>query len=301
MNHIQQKQTADDIGYKACESLIEEALTTPKPGLVDQNNNGAHTDMCLETFLDSACALKPYFSHCAYLGMTFYTSEKNREDDALPVLFNQLRPLGLEAEAVMYEVTKGVNTHKGAIFSLGLFCCALGVLISKQNFSPDSPVILPPSDRMELSRLCRKMTVHLLDDFTRRDLQETHGLGLHKTQKIYGIRGEACAGYPSIFQTGYPIFTAYKKQGLPRQSAGACTLLHLICITEDTNIISRSGYDQLLRIQAQLRTFLRQASPDDILAVLPQIDKQFIQMNISPGGCADLLALIYFLDSIFQR
>ena len=300
MNPIQQKQTARYIGYQACQSLIEEAMTTPKPGLVDQNNNGSHTDMCLQTFLDSACALHPYFTRCAHMGMTFYTSEKTRGKDFLPILFNRLRPLGLEAEAIMYDVTKGVNTHKGAIFSLGLFCCALGVLITEQNCPPNKQGIRLPSHWIELSRLCREMTIHLLDDFKRTDLQNTHGLGLHRTQQIHGIRGEACAGYPSIFQIGYPVFRAYKKQGLHRQSAGACTLLHLICITEDTNIISRSGYDQLLRIQAQLHTFLCQASPDDILAVLPQIDTQFIQMNISPGGCADLLALIYFLDAIFQ-
>ena len=83
--------------------------------------------------------------------MTFYTSEKTRGKDFLPILFNRLRPLGLETEAIMYDVTKGVNTHKGAIFSLGLFCCALGVLITEQNCPPNKQGIRLPSHWIELS------------------------------------------------------------------------------------------------------------------------------------------------------
>ena len=112
----------------ASESLIKEVLTTPKPGLVDRDNNGSHTDMNAESFIKSAIALNKYFSLCVGLGQD--TSKEKPEDS-----FPPLRRLGLEAEKEMYAATGGVNTHKGAIYSIGILLCATGRL-----WTPELPV-----------------------------------------------------------------------------------------------------------------------------------------------------------------
>ena len=100
------------IGETAQRALLNEALTTPKPGLVDRENSGAHRDMDLFSFAGSACTLRSYFEDCAGIG-------------AEGADFMRLRYAGLEAEDKMFAAAK-VNTHKGAIFSLGILCCAAG-------------------------------------------------------------------------------------------------------------------------------------------------------------------------------
>lgn len=270
------------IGQMAYQSLIEEVETTPKPGLVDKNNTGAHTDMTLETFYASAASLRPFFTQCAKKGMEW----NNSDPCSLPELFRQLRPMGVEAEQQMFAATSGVNTHKGAIFSMGLFCCATG--LSLHQFYPFSP--------KTLSFLCRQMTRDLMDDFNRKDLSTTHGKHSYINYQITGIRGEAALGFPSVFTTGWPVYKTYKKQGFSRQTAGACTLLHLIGSIDDTNIISRSNIKTLRQIHTRVQNFLKKATAQDILSILPEMDQKFIRRGISPGGCADLLALIYFLD-----
>lgn len=95
--------------------------TTPKPGLVDRRNSGSHTDMDSFTFMSSAAALYPYFEACAKVG-------RETMDRPAPETFAALRPLGCEAEGEMLDATGGVNTHKGAVFSIGITCAALGRL-----------------------------------------------------------------------------------------------------------------------------------------------------------------------------
>ena len=112
-NHI-----AEDIGKKAYCALLEEVYTTPKPGLVDLYSNGAHSDMDVHTFERSAQALYPWFVQMAMQGYSFFGTPEE--------LFLEIRKTGLEAEKAMYTATNGVNTHKGLIFTLGIFCAAAG-------------------------------------------------------------------------------------------------------------------------------------------------------------------------------
>lgn len=282
--HFEKEHSAAEwIADLARDSLILEVYTTPKPGLVDMDNNGSHRDMDLQLFLRSARALHPYFLQCAEAGL--------KESAKASELLSDLRPLGIRAEQRMYAVTGGVNTHKGAVFSMGIFCAAAGLLCRPAAEKDPSSVF---------SDTCREICHGILGelDLPVHGRALSHGENLYRKAGITGIRGEAAAGYPTVFSYGYPIFRAYLNSGLSRTQAGACTLLHLISQTEDTNIVSRSSLKTLRRLQKKLSTFLHSASADDILLALPKIDKEFIRLNISPGGCADLLALIYFLDGM---
>ena len=112
------KSIAEDIGTKAYYALLEEVYTTPKPGLVDLYSCGAHTDMNVQTFEKSAEALRPWFIRMAAQG---YLLTCTRED-----LFVEIRKTGILAEKAMFHATGNVNTHKGMIFTLGIFCAAAG-------------------------------------------------------------------------------------------------------------------------------------------------------------------------------
>ena len=109
---------AESIGRMAYQALLEEVYTVPKPGLVDPYSCGAHTDMDVQTFERSAEALYPWFVRMAYQG---YQLTCTPED-----LFREIRKTGMLAEEAMYRATGHVNTHKGMIFTLGIFSAAAG-------------------------------------------------------------------------------------------------------------------------------------------------------------------------------
>ena len=104
---------ADTLAQAAYDSLIAELETTPKPGLVDLNNNGAHKDMDEAMLRNSAAALLPYFRDAALLGMQGCNMK-------------ELRSRGIEADREMFEATGGVNTHKGMVYSMGLLLAGMG-------------------------------------------------------------------------------------------------------------------------------------------------------------------------------
>ena len=278
MTEAENPEMIRKIAQAAYHSLILEVCTTPKPGLVDRRNNGAHRDMDLALFRRSAASLRPYFLACVKAGYAL-------DVPVTALLPERLRPLGLAAEQEMFRVTGGVNTHKGAIFSLGIFCCAAGILLRYPK-DPDFSLILPS--------ICSVLT----EDFLHVEptAPATHGERLYLQYGITGIRGEAIHGFPSVFRVALPAYRNYRSEGLPRMDAGACTLLHLICVVEDTNLIFRSDYSTYLSIRQKTADFLRNASAADILSVLPEMDSVFIRKNLSPGGSADLLSLVYFLD-----
>ena len=271
-----QEAISSQIGTLAEESLRLEVLTTPKPGLVDQNNCGSHKDMDLPMFLASAQALKPYFVDCAQIG---------RETADLPPeeTFSRLRTAGLEAEQAMFAVTGGVNTHKGAIFTLGLLCGAAG---RTWNWQPES-----------LLAEVQAMTKGLLErDFAPLTAQtaRTAGQQLFAAHGITGVRGQAEAGFPSILQAGLPILEAGLAQGLALNDAGCAALLHILAATDDTNMIARSDLATAAAVKVQIAKLLA-AAPYPRQDALLTLDKEFIEKNLSPGGSADLLAATYFL------
>lgn len=254
------------IADAAVEALIEEVRTTPKPGLVDLRNNGSHTDMDVPLFLASAESLRPYFTYCAAIGADF----------------PRLREAGIEAEQTMYAVTGGVNTHKGAIYTLGILCAAVGAL---WHTSPKVEDVLS---------LC----ADIAGDAARHDLEhldsDTAGLRLYRKYGIPGIRGEMAAGLPSVQNIALPVFHAALAKGRSHNDAGAMTLLHLIANVRDTNLYHRGGPDGAIWAAKAAKELL----PCPTREQLEALDDAFIARNLSPGGCADLLAATYFLDTI---
>lgn len=279
-------QYARHISSLSMAALLYEVAATPKPGLVDRDNQGAHRDMDFYTFQSSAVSLNQFFEEFTLLGI----QNRFRPPEQVLAL---IRPVGIQAEEVMMAATGGVNTHKGMIFSLGIFCCVLGYLKGNQI----------PFSQEAFTETCRKMTCRVLEDFEgiTPDNAKTPGERLYALHGITGIRGEASKGYPTVFQVALPAFRGYKSQGLSPNDAGILTLLHIIAGFEDTNIIARSDYETMTQIRCQIQELLDSGLEHrDYISIIRKLDQEFIQKNISPGGSADILALTYFMDSLFM-
>lgn len=272
------RELCEYVAARAYFALQQEVSTTPKPGLVDRNNRGSHHDMGPREFFASAVALRPFF--CRFAEAGFLNRDASPEDT-----FQQLRGIGLEAEAAMYKATHGVNTHKGAIFSLGLLCAACG-RIDPYAWTPEN--LLRECANMAAG-ICRK-------DFAgvTTERAKTSGEKLFALYGITGVRGQAEEGFPAVLNVGLPIFREGLKRGLSENDAGAVTLLHLLAATDDTNLISRSDRQTQLAVKEQVAKILDH-NPFPALTDIEELDREFILKNLSPGGSADLLALTIFL------
>lgn len=262
--------TPETIGKLAREALEREVLLTPKPGLVDAHNNGAHKDMDKQTFLRSAAALEPWFQGMAERGRVSPSEPPAR-------LLAALRPMGMEAEKEMYAATNGVNTHKGALFSLGLLCAACGRL-QAQNRPLTAETLCDTAAQMTAGITQREM-----------DGNHTHGLRVHAAYGAKGVRGEAESGFLSVRELALPY--------LEQENGPYLALLSLISRVRDTNVLHRAGEEGLCWLQSRAGALLTDFS----LSGLEGLDRQCIEKNISPGGCADLLAIAFFLEAVSQR
>ena len=272
---------------QAQRALLYEVAITPKPGLVDRANAGAHADMDIFTFIDSACTLREYFEACTRIGLDY--RNKNPQD-----CFDALRTPGLMAEAAMKRATGGVNTHKGAIFSLGIYCAALGMGYDGNG-----------SDVQQALVRCGEMTrERMAQELKRIEAQEarTFGEAIYKKSRIGGVRAEAASGFAAVRETSLPMLHAALAAGLGLNDAGLCALVSLMARTQDTNAVCRGGEKLAERLRESAQTlnariaclleegrlahqmeFIRQA--------LTRWDEALTERHISPGGCADLLAL----------
>ena len=300
----------------ARKSLTDEVSATPKPGLVDRLDNGAHRDMCCETFLKSAEAVAPYIKTMAEQGIRFsrQTADEGGNEQELSLLFSRIRKTGLLAETAMFDATGGVNTHKGIIFSMGILAASAGFLFGQNGLK------LPSLDLSELlslaGKLCQK---EIKEDFSaleqRRQQADaksgtenvhfSHGEKLYLAYGCRGIRGEASDGFPALSSVSIEAFSS-ALEALGEQTEisqevwnRAClqTLLSLMAQVEDTNVIHRGGMEAALYVREQAQKALLDggAVADGWQERLSSMNQDFIEKNISPGGCADLLALTVFL------
>lgn len=261
----------EDIRTCAVRALLHEAVTTPKPGLVDAENTGAHDDMDLATFRRSIIALGPYFLQCARIGAA----------GADP---RALQQAGVEAEQTMLAAV-GVNTHKGAIFSLGILCCAAAQ--AGRGASGD-----------EILRHAAALGQVYLADMTAACPGRTGGEQQYLRYGLTGARGEAAAGFPSVREIALPAYEAALQAGKSWEDAGLHALLHLIARVQDSNIIRRAGMAGQQWASAQAQTLLDAGYIRDDLRLM---NDRFVARNISPGGSADLLACTYFLHDLTTR
>ena len=261
----------------ACQALLYEVAITPKPGLVDRENSGSHRDMDFFTFQASAAALQPYFAQCVRIG---------RQGGAPEETLRALRLPGKLAEAEMRRATVGVNTHKGAIFSMGILCGALGRLDRESWGNPDR--ILD-----ECAAMAKGIVSEDYRDLTP-ETAKTAGQKLYLRYGITGVRGQAEAGFPAVREAGLPTLEAALAAGKNINEASCAALLALLVHPADTNMIHRGGFDGMQQATLEVREILdRENFPSR--ETLESLDKRFIEKNLSPGGSADLLALTLFL------
>ena len=275
-------ETAAELAVRA---LLFEAAATPKPGLVDRNNSGSHRDMDIFTFISSAGALRPYFKACVLAGM-------DTKDEAAPATFRKLQVLGRRAEGEMLAATDGVNTHKGAIFSLGILCGALGRLPRELWKEPER---LLAECAAETCGLTKAYFPHLTAENAR-----TAGEKLYVRHGIRGVRGQAEDGFPAVLRYGLPVLEEGLTVGLSLNDAGCAALLHMMVHETDTNMIKRSDLATYDKVINEVRGILEKnkfPGPE----MLAALDERFIAMNLSPGGTADLLAMTYFLHFLTGR
>lgn len=265
--------------------LQGEVDATPKPGLVDKDNAGAHNDMDWHTFAASTDAIVPHLRKMAEKGWDW---EGTGEE-----LFAALRPMGAAAEKAMFRATGNVNTHKGIIFSLGLVTSFTLWLLARTG-TVDS--------EKTLATIAEAVTPLLERDFAKIDPYHphTHGEILYVQHGCRGIRGEAMDGFPAVRDIALPALRKFREEGRPDNEAYIQTLLLLLAQVEDTNILSRSDAETLQQAQQDAKAVLEKGgafTPEGIQAVW-DLNEKFVKQNISPGGCADLLILAIFMEKM---
>ena len=269
----------------AVRALLYEVAVTPKPGLVDRANSGSHQDMDIFTFLSSASGLWPYFEECVRMG-------RQTAFESAPETLAALRFDGKQAECDMRRATGNVNTHKGAIYSMGLLCGALGRLDREAWAQPE--LVLKEVAAMAAGSVKREL------GGVAQNTAKTAGERIYALYGVAGVRSDAERGFPSVLHHGLPVLEAGLAQGRSPDEAGAAALLAIIAHTADTNIISRTGIEGQKAASSVLRFLLEKRTyPDQ--ATLEALDRAYIAQNLSPGGSADLLALCWMLHFLKEE
>lgn len=270
------------IAHLATQALQAELDTTPKPGLVDKDNNGAHRDMDYALMQRSIDTLHPYFVKLALLGCA----------DALPT-HTSIRDIGIEAEKAMLSATNGVNTHKGALFSMGL--AVVAAAHEERKIAANEEQILKERNGGEDVLVSLQTTIKALAaSFP--DTNGTHGskakLLSKGTTAIKGALDNAREGYEMLFAEWLPFYIERRKE----RDAHTLhkTLLRIMCDLDDTNVIYRTDLATAEEVKQEARALLDNFSK----TALKDMDRHYTTRNISPGGAADMLSLTIFIGSI---
>lgn len=279
------------IAALATYSAIYEVSLSPKPGLVDRYDNGAHKDMNFYHFIDSAFALNPHFENYLKIGYEFVEQDIGK-------LFNLLRQEGLIAEKSMFKATGNINTHKGLNFAFALILGAIGLYMQKKNTIDyfDYTVILD---------YVRQMAEPLiLKDFEGITLNnaKTYGEKLYAKHGLLGPRGEAATGYAYLKNEILPYIFKRKALGIDHETIYLEVLVQLMSNIEDGNLIHRGGIEAWQQVQKEAQTLY--SSEEDIQSFrnrLIQYNEVLIKRHLSPGGAADLLCLSIFLVKLSEK
>lgn len=258
-------------------SLHAELILYPKPGLVSLVDNGSHSDMNAATFLRSLFALRHYFAAICRAG-------------ANGAPFAELRRLGIAAERRMLAATGGVNTHRGAIFSIGLLCAAYGLARAR-----GTPVNAASLRALLLLEWGGPLAVH-----AQPAAQDSHGQAVARRHAAGGAREEAALGLPSVFEVGLPALRATLLAGRGMRAARIDALFALMAQVGDTNVLYRGGADGAALVRRTARDFVDAggtASADWMASALAA-HQAFVARRLSPGGAADLLAATCFVHGI---
>lgn len=265
-----------EVALRAVRSLYHELTLYPKPGLVSLVDNGSHTDMNAVTFMRSLFSLRHYYARICHAGY-----------DGAP--FAELKRLGIAAEQRMLAATKGVNTHRGAIFALGLLCAAMGrVRALRMAMTP--------------AALRTVLLLHWGEELAAHTHAggSSNGLQAAARHAASGAREEGALGLPSVFEVGLPALHATLASGGPMLHARVDAIFALMANISDTNIYHRGGTAGADTVQHAARQFLQQggtANPQWKERAL-ECHRHFVAQGLSPGGAADLLAATCLVHSL---
>ncbi|WP_082422795.1 triphosphoribosyl-dephospho-CoA synthase [Pseudomonas sp. NBRC 111131] len=271
--NLQPLPLADRLADLAVEALIDEADLSPKPGLVDRRSSGAHSDMSLALMQASALALWPCLRHMAEAAQA--------HGQVSLALRATLGRIGREGEAAMLATTAGVNTHRGAIWALGL-------LVAAQALDAQAE---PAAVAARAGRIA------LFDDPAAIP-QDSHGTQVRRRYGASGAREQAQQGFPAVIDHGLPQLRRSRAAGASENHARLDALLAIMAALSDTCVLWRAGPQGLQAVQTGARDVLvvgGSASLDGRRR-LRLLDAQLLQLNASSGGAADLLAACLFLD-----
>ncbi len=270
------------VAHLATRALKAELNTTPKPGLVDTHDSGAHRDMDHALMMRSIRAMHPYFVRLATLG--YDSPQLPAHDDIVRI--------GIEAEKAMFNSTGGVNTYKGALFSMGLAVTAATYIIGRGEVATTThgKEYVPNS-------LLSTTIIQLANGFP--DTCGTHGSRAKQLAqagcKLKSALDNAREGYSQLFGEWLPFYETRIKGD--DSYVKHKTLLRIMCDLDDTNIVYRTDYATMQQVKTQARHLLEDFSE----AGIDDLNRDFVSRNISPGGSADMLALVVFLFGITRK
>lgn len=259
----------------AISALWLEVITYPKPGLVSLVDNGSHRDMSASTFLRSAMSLRFFFEAAASAGMIGCT-------------FSTLQRLGMAAETRMLRTTSGVNTHRGAIFSLGLLAAAAGWHLAKNAAAPETAI-----GEIVRERWGEELALH-------QRVPHSNGSRVSARHGTGGALAEALAGFPSVFFVALPAYRSVLAAGGSSNQARVQAFFALLAQLNDTNLLHRGGAAGLAYSRNAAATFLGNGgvlSPEWRKSAIA-VHQECCKRGLSPGGSADLLAACVFIHSL---
>jgi triphosphoribosyl-dephospho-CoA synthase len=272
-------QFACSVSRAAIRALHAEVMLDPKPGLVTCASDGSHRDMNAALFVRSLFALRHYFARIARAG-----------EQGAP--FDGLRRLGLEAECAMSRATCGVNTHRGAIFTLGLLAAAAGALHAQRK-SIDANALCTTVSRVYGASILA----------SRADARASHGTTASAAYGIAGAREVAADGFRVLRDHAMPAFESALACGVSRELAAVQTLFSIMSVLDDTNLFHRGGRAGVAFVKRECTVFLAQGGvfAPDWRHRARSLDAAFVQRNLSPGGAADMLSATLFIHALQSR
>ncbi len=268
------REFAEHLAELARQALVAEAELTPKPGLVDRRGAGSHSDLSLDLMRRSASAIAPYFADMAVASHAMSFG---------PALRTEVATIGRAAESAMLQATNGSNSHKGAIWVLGLLVTAAG---QRVDSNPEAIA----QDAGFLAQLPDRAQPQLV----------SHGDFVKARYGATGARGEAYAGFPHVVHVGLPALRAARKRGCTETNSRLSALLSIMVRLEDTCVLYRGGAEGLATVQKGAADALFAGGPGSVTGdeAMWRLDHELVTRRVSPGGSADLLAATLFLDAL---
>ncbi|HBZ94039.1 MAG TPA: triphosphoribosyl-dephospho-CoA synthase, partial [Pseudomonas sp.] len=242
-----------------------------------RRGSGAHTDLHLVLMPASALALWPSFKAMAEAAQRRGAIGLQLRDD--------VGRIGREGEEEMLRVTGGVNTHRGAIWALGLLSSAAALDVS---------MLAPAQVALRAARLA------LLNDRAAPVTGDSHGAHVCRLYGVHGAREEAQLGFPSVIHQALPQLARSRAAGAGEQNARLDALLAIMTQLADTCVLYRAGMAGLTRMQSGARAVLAAGgcASLDGRRCLRDLERDMLHLRASPGGAADLLAATLFLDRL---